>query len=129
MDRDDIGQVIATQVGGCLVVTLPAEVMPQVFDEVRARTLEGLRRGGAGHVVFELSAVQVLDLEDFDTLRAIASMALLLGARPMLVGLRAGIVMHLVDVDADTSGLEAARDLEEALARAAGDGGREASPG
>lgn len=111
----DTAQVTATPVRGCLVVTLPADLSPGVFDEVRDRTLDGLHHGGCHAVVFELSAVQIMDREDFERLRKLAATTRLLGARPLLVGFSAGVVMHLVESDVDTAGLEAARDLEEAL--------------
>jgi anti-anti-sigma regulatory factor len=118
MTRDSDTSVIATRVRRCLIITLPADLLPEVIDAARNVTLEGLQGGGAQVVVFELSAVQVMDREDFESLQAVAAMAQLLGARPLWVGLRAGIVMHLVESDIDTSEVEAVRDLEEALARA-----------
>jgi anti-anti-sigma regulatory factor len=114
----DAAPVIATPVKGCLIVTLPADLSPEVFGQLRERTLNGLRGGGCHAVVFELSAVQIMDVEDFAELRALAATAQLLGARALLVGLSPGVVMHLVDSDVDTTGLEAVRDLEEALDRA-----------
>ena len=118
MARDATTPVIATRVRSCLIITLPADLLPEVIDAARNVTLEGLQGGGAQVVVFELSAVQVMDREDFESMQAVAAMAQLLGARPLWVGLRAGIVMHLVESDIDTSEVEAVRDLEEALARA-----------
>jgi anti-anti-sigma regulatory factor len=118
MTRDSDTPVIATRVRRCLIITLPADLLPEVIDAARNVTLEGLQGGGAQVVVFELSAVQVMDREDFESMQAVAAMAQLLGARPLWVGLRAGIVMHLVESDIDTSEVEAVRDLEEALARA-----------
>lgn len=114
----DIAQVTATPVQGCLVVTLPADLSTRVFEALRERTLDGLRQGGCHAVVFELSAVQIMDREDFERLRQLAATTRLLGARPLLVGFGAGVVMHLVESDVDTTDLEVARDLEEALARA-----------
>lgn len=113
----DGAQMTATAVGGCLIVTLPAELAPEMLQEARDRTLQALRLGGLQAVVLEVSVVEIMDLEDFDRLRELAAMAALLGVRPILVGLRAGVVMHLVDSDVDIEGLETARDLQEALDR------------
>jgi len=121
MTSDSTHQIIATRVRGCLIVTLPADLLPEVIDAARQVTLEGLHRGGSQVVVFEMSAVQVMDREDFESLKGVTEMVRLLGARPMWVGLRAGIVMHLVESDIDTSDVEAVCDLEEALARADAD--------
>lgn len=124
MTQHTTTQVIATRVRGCLIVTLPADLLPEVIDEARRATLENLHRHGARVVVLELSAVQVMDQQDFESLRSITLMARLLGARTLWVGLRAGIVLHLVDNDVDTTDIEAMRDLEEALLRADADSGQ-----
>lgn len=116
----DGAQVTATPVGGCLIVTLPAEFAPGMFEEARDRTLRALRVGGLQAVVLDLTPVEIMDREDFGRVRQLADMAALLGVRPMLVGLRAGVVMHLVESDVDTDGLETARDLQEALDRVSG---------
>ena len=113
----DGAQVTATAVAGCLIVTLPAELAPAMFVEARDRTLQALRLGGLRAVVLELSMVEIMDREDFDRLRELTAMAALLGVRPIVIGLRAGVVMHLVDSDVDTEGLETALDLQEALDR------------
>jgi rsbT antagonist protein RsbS len=117
MTYDAATQVIATRLRSCLFITLPADLLPEVIDSARTVTLEGLHRGGSNVVVFELSAVRVMDREDFESLRDLTSMTRLLGARPVWVGLRPGVVMHLAEIDVDTSEIEAVRDLEEALAR------------
>ena len=54
-------------------------------------------------------------LWDFEALRRTMTMARLLGARPVLAGLRAGVVSSLVELGAETDDLEAARDLDDAF--------------
>lgn len=115
MNHNATTQVIATRVRGCLVVTLPADLLPEVIDAARQAILEGLSHRGAQFVALELSAVQLMDLEDFEALRDITTMSRLMGARPMWVGLRPGIVLHLIDSNIDTKDVEGVRDLEEAL--------------
>jgi IS5 family transposase len=58
-----------------------------------------------------------MDLEDFELLRRSMAMASIMGARPILVGLRAGIVASLIALDANVDGVEAATDLDDALQR------------
>jgi hypothetical protein len=57
----------------------------------------------------------VLDRTEFRELRAIQHMIRVLGASSVMVGLRPGIVMYLVDSDEDLSGIRAFRTLEDAL--------------
>ena len=112
--------VTSTLVRGCLVVTLPQELADRL-DEIQAAVLNAVRETGARVAVIEMSAVKVLDCEEFLGIRAMVGMLRLLGARPILVGLSAGIVGYLVSNDADTRGLEVERDLQDALDRATGD--------
>jgi hypothetical protein len=43
------------------------------------------------------------------------AMATIMGARPILVGLRPGIVASLIALEADVDGIEAAADLDDAF--------------
>ena len=108
--------VTSTLIRGCLVVTLPRE-LAEGLAEIQAAVLNGVRETGSRVVVIELSAVKVLDCVEFAGLRDLVVMVRLLGVRPFLVGLSAGIVGYLVSNDADTSGLEVERALEDVLDR------------
>ena len=114
--------VTSTLVRGCLVVTLPQELADRL-DQIQAAVLDAVRETGARVAVIEMSAVKVLDCEEFVGIRAMIDMLRLLGARPILVGLSAGIVGYLVSNDADTRGLEVERDLQDALDRVTRDHG------
>ncbi len=114
--------VTSTLVRGCLVVTLPQELADRL-DQIQAAVLDAVRETGARVAVIEMSAVKVLDCEELLGIRAMVDMLRLLGARPILVGLSAGIVGYLVSNDADTRGLEVERDLQDALDRATSDHG------
>ena len=78
---------------------------------------EGAGQQGCKAVIVDVSAVRVLDATDFRELRSMLEIARLLGARPILAGLSPWIVAYLVESDVDVHGLEAARDLEDALDR------------
>ena len=106
-----------TMVRGCLVVPLPSDLAGEL-ESLRALVLDGVRDRQARAVVFDFSAVQLLDCMEFQTVRDILSMAELLGAITVLCGLRPSVVAYLVWSDADTNGLTFARDLEEALEEA-----------
>lgn len=111
--------VASTLVRGCLVVTLPEELADSLGD-IQTTVLEGVRRTDSRVVVLEFSAVKVLDCAEFEGIRALVSMLRLLGVQAFLVGLSPGIVGYLVSNDADTSGLDVERALEDALDRATG---------
>jgi len=107
--------VTGTRVRGCLVVTVSQDLSGDMLDEVRRVALDGIQRDGAQSAIFELSAVPFMDSVEFGELRKIARMAEMLGARVIFVGLKPGIIVHLLDADADVGGVHACLGLDEAL--------------
>lgn len=65
--------------------------------------------------VVDLSGVELLEPDDFDLLLRSMDMARLMGARPVLCGLRAGVVSALVDLDVDLEEIDATRTIDDAL--------------
>ncbi len=66
-------------------------------------------------VVLDFSAVDVLNLLDFQRARAFLASVRLLGAEVAIVSLKAGIVVYLTEVQAETEGINYFFDLDEAL--------------
>jgi rsbT antagonist protein RsbS len=77
--------------------------------------LERIRASGASGVILDLSGLDTLDSYEFAELRRLIVMSRVMGARAVLVGLKAGIVASLVMTGVDVDGLEAAPDLDEAF--------------
>lgn len=111
-----IRAVISTRINDCLIVTVPDDLGGQQMDALRDATLKAIHGVSTRAVIFELSGLSYMDSEEFTGLKAIARMTERLGSRPMFVGLRPGIVAHLVQADAALEGLQAALGLSEALA-------------
>ena len=102
---------------GCLVATIQTDLDDAAIAAFRIDLLARIRDSRATGVILDLSGVRVLDIADFEALRDCISMARLMGARTVLVGLRPGIVSALVDLDAETDDIEATLDLEDAFDR------------
>lgn len=115
--------VTGTRVGDCLVVTLGRDLGGGTLEAVRQVTLDGVQRDGAASVIVDASGVPFMDSQEFTDLRKVMQMARLLGARCVLVGLRPGIIMHLMASDTPVDGLEAMLGLDEALRALDGSGG------
>jgi rsbT antagonist protein RsbS len=115
MEPTPHGCVGVTKVRGTLVVTVTRDLGDDVIPSMRGAALEGVHQLGCGHVVLDLSGVPFLDLAEFEALRGMARSIGLLGASATVAGLRPGIIMHLMERGADTSGIRATLGLEEAL--------------
>lgn len=109
--------VTLTAVKGCLVATLHADLNDSAFEHIRTATLHSVHRHGTTSIVFDLSAVRLLDRHEYEQLCALVAMLRLLGCRTLLVGFSAGLVAYLVSQDVQLGGMEVARGLEEALER------------
>jgi len=106
---------VATRVGPALVVTLPRELDDATLRALRGEVLDTLRRSRSRALVLEASGLDLIDAEDFRQLTLVARTASLLGARPLLVGLSAGIVAYLIEAGVDTRGVRAYATLDDAL--------------
>ena len=115
MSEVGASHVTGTRVGNALVVTLSRDLGGATMEHFTRVALEGVQQGGATVLVVDASGVPFMDGHEFHALRQVLRMAGVLGARTMLVGLQPGIIMHLMECDADVDGLHAMLGLDDAL--------------
>ena len=115
MHNTTSANVVATKVRDCLIVTVGEDLSGGGLDEVRRVVLRDVHEKGCQSIIFELSALKFMDTIEFEGLKTVSEMASILGAQAMFVGLQPGIVFHLISNAAQTSGINAALDLNEAL--------------
>lgn len=109
-------RVAVLGIGGVLVVTVPAfldeETVVALQEELCARIVEK----GAHGVVIDITALDVVDTFVGRRLSTIASVANLLGAQPVLVGMRPVVALTMVQLGLDLDGIDKGRDLDAGLA-------------
>jgi rsbT antagonist protein RsbS len=66
-------------------------------------------------VILDCSAVEIVDVDDFERIRKVVAAAALMGVRTVLAGLRPGVVSALVDLGVDLDGIDAAVDIDDAF--------------
>lgn len=115
MSSTSSSNVVATKVKNCLIVTVGEDLSGGGLEEVRRVVLRDVHEKGCLSIIFELSALKFMDTLEFQGLKTVSEMASILGAQAMFVGMQPGIVFHLITNDVETSGLNAALDLNEAL--------------
>ena len=101
----------------CLVGTIQADLDASMLEHFRQDLLELLKETRTPWLILDCSGVEVLDLEDFNGLRRVIAMADLMGTSTIIAGLSPGVVSALIQLDADTSGLDTALNLAVALER------------
>ena len=100
---------------GCLVASIQIDLSDAVLQRFRQDLLERVARERVHGVVLDVSGVTVMDSIDFGMLKTTMTMAAVMGASAIIVGLAPGIVSALMDMDADTQGVHAALNLDDAL--------------
>ena len=106
---------VFTELERSVVVTCPSALSPIVLDELRARTLALCSERMFHAVIFDLSAVSLLDLTEWGALRALSAGVKMMGAEAWLVGLKPSVVGALMMMDAPIDGLRYAMGVEDAL--------------
>ena len=101
----------------CVVASIQVDLSYEVLRLFRADLLDFLQSTGAQAVIFDLSGLEVLDIEEFEALRQTMSMVSLMGATSILAGMRPGIVSALIELDADVDGILAAYNLDDAFSQ------------
>jgi rsbT antagonist protein RsbS len=107
---------VAMQVSrGVVVASIQVDLDDEVLVQFRQDLLGRVHGSGSRGVILDVSGLDTLDSEEFAELRRIVTMASLLGAESVLVGLRPGIVSSLIEAGAEVDGLRAAIDLDAAF--------------
>lgn len=100
---------------GCLVASVQVELTEDLLMEFQQELLERIGTSHVQAVVLDVSGVKVMDSLDFEVLRDTMTMASIMGATPIIVGIRPGIVSALIDMDVDVSRVRAALNVDDAL--------------
>lgn len=98
-----------------MIVTFGEDFSEINVDEIKQTLLQEVYESHCANVIFEMSALKFLDTIEFEQLKDIMKMISTLGVKSMLVGLRPGIIHHLVLHDVDISGISTSLDLNDAL--------------
>ena len=100
----------------CVVASVQIDLRDEILRQFQTDLLEYIHATGASGVIIDVSGVEIMDAEDFDALRRTLAMSAIMGTRPVIVGLRPGVVSSLVELGADPSGIDAALNLDEGFA-------------
>lgn len=100
---------------GSVIASIQTDVTPDVIIALQQDGLEMIGSIGAHGFVVDLSGVELLEPDEFELLLGTMDMAKLMGAQPVLCGLRPGVVSALVDLDVDLEEIEATRTIDDAL--------------
>ncbi|MFI8008378.1 STAS domain-containing protein [Streptomyces sp. NPDC086010] len=107
--------VAILSIGGVLLVTVPADLDETALASLQEELSSQIMKKGAHGVLIDITGVQVVDTFVGGRISVIASVARLLGARPVLVGMRPAVAQTLVQLGVELDGITRARDLDAGL--------------
>lgn len=107
--------VVLQPVGDFLVVPVQGPVNQELLDALTTDLLDYLSNHNPDGVIFDLAGIKVVDLHDFQGLRHLADTAHLMGAASAFAGIQPGVAAGLTMLDADTSWIKAAINVERAM--------------
>ncbi|AFZ26166.1 anti-anti-sigma regulatory factor (antagonist of anti-sigma factor) [Cylindrospermum stagnale PCC 7417] len=114
MNGSDVPRIPLQLSQGCIVASIQIEITAEVLQQFRQDILERLHTNRARGIILDLSGVEIMDLQDFETLRRTLSMAAMMGVETILTGFQPGVASALVDLNADIDSIYAALDIDDA---------------
>ena len=115
MTNDAVTHIPLQVSQGCVVGSIQVDLTEAILQRFQHDLLELLHTSGAKGVILDLKGVDIMDVEDFDALRHTLSMASLMGAHAILVGLQPGVVSALTELDVNVEDIHAALTLDLAF--------------
>ena len=109
--------MLGNRIGNTLFVTLPADCDAEVLSELSAQVATDVFTHRDGRVIIDAVAVELLDAEDAAGLVAMCRTITLLGARPVVAGLRPEVVAALISMQIDLAGIDCCLDIAAAVER------------
>ncbi len=109
------GRLVITRLNQSMVATLEGTIDAGELGDLVNSLSEAQARQNVDSVVFEVSACEVMDLDEFAELQKAVRTVEWLGLRCVVAGLRPGIVAYIVSSGLELGMLRTALDLELAL--------------
>jgi len=103
------------KLGETLIVSVQEALMDADLVGLRDELVTDVKKYRATSVIIDVTVLDVLDSFAARTLRHIAQMTQLLGARTVIVGIQPDVAFAMVQLGLTLQGTETALDLEDAL--------------
>jgi rsbT antagonist protein RsbS len=104
------------RMGRCLLVTIQVDMYDQLAMTLQNDLTEQIARQGSEGVVIDISALEIVDSFIGRMIANTASMARVLGADTVLVGMQPAVAITLVELGLSLPGILTARNVEMGMA-------------
>ena len=99
----------------CVIASIQIDLTEEVNHQFQRELLAFVQTTGATGVILDVSGLDIMDLEDFNSLCHTISMVKIMGAFPVISGLKPGVVSAIIELGAETDDINAALNLDDAF--------------
>ncbi|MDR7271478.1 rsbT antagonist protein RsbS [Pelomonas saccharophila] len=103
------------QIGGLLLVTIQVDLMDQTALALQDDLAARIERSGATGVLIDISALEIVDSFIGRMLASISSIAHVLGANSVVVGMQPAVAITLVELGLSLDGVRTALNVERGM--------------
>jgi rsbT antagonist protein RsbS len=103
------------KVGDVLLVSIQSDIDDRTVVELQQRVLEQIERTGARAVLIDISLLEMVDSFTGRMLSDIASMASIMDAETVVVGIQPAVAITLVELGLELKGVSTALDVDDGL--------------
>src|SRR5215213_1281703 len=103
------------KVGDVLLVSIQSDIDDRTVVELQQRVLGEIERTGARAVLIDISLLEMVDSFTGRMLSDIASMASIMDAETVVVGIQPAVAITLVELGLELKGVSTALDVDDGL--------------
>jgi len=103
------------KVGEVLLVSIQSDIDDRTVLELQERVLEDIERTNARAVLIDISLIEMVDSFTGRMLSDIASMASIMDAETVVVGMQPAVAITLVELGLELKGVSTALDVDDGL--------------
>jgi len=116
MEKDS-SHVVINFISPALVVTMPGIISVSLLSSIRSEILMNIGNTRAKTVIFDFSAVDIIDNYEFNSFLSIIYMGKIMGAEAYLVGIKKEVAYTLAQSENSLDEFESAGDIEDAFVK------------
>ena len=98
-----------------LMISIQDDIYDEMVISLQNDILDNIRKKGSKGLIIDISALNIVDSFIGRTLGNIASMAKLMGARTVLVGVQPEVAITMVELGLELGNISTAKDVDKAL--------------